>query len=105
MVLPCSWVSLLLVLNLALQVWDGGATYYGLSQGMQEGNPLLRAAMEYWGVGVTLIGMKSMACVVVVFLWHVASLAVSQWGLVLLALSYVVWSLLPWVVMFASGTP
>ena len=63
MVCAPSWVSLLVVLNLLLQVWDGLATYYGLSHGVQKGNPLLRSCMEYWGVGVTLVGAKSAACV------------------------------------------
>src|SRR6185436_19703269 len=93
---PSSWVSLLVVMNLSLQVWDGLATYYGLSQGVQEGNPLLRACMEYWGVGVTLVGAKSAACVFLVYLREVAYLSVSQWGLILAAISYVVGSVVPW---------
>jgi hypothetical protein len=100
MVFPSSWVSLLVVMNLSLQVWDGLATYYGLSQGVQEGNPLLRSCMEYWGVGVTLVGAKSAACVFLVYLREVASLSVSQWGLVLTALSYVVGSVLSWSLVF-----
>ena len=100
MVFPPSWVSLLVVMNLALQVWDGLATYYGLSQGMQEGNPLLRSCMEYWGVGVTLVGAKSVACVFLIYLREVASLSVSQWGLVVAAGSYVVVSVLPWSLVF-----
>ena len=100
MVFPSSWVSLLVAVNLSLQVWDGLATYYGLSQGMQEGNPLLRSCMEYWGVGVTLVGAKSVACVFLIYLREVASLSVSQWGLVVAAGSYVVGSVLPWSLMF-----
>ena len=61
MVFPSSWVALLVVVNLFLQVWDGCATYYGLSQGVQEGNPLLRSCMEYWGVRVTLRVARSPA--------------------------------------------
>jgi len=49
MVSPASWISRLVVMNLLLQVWGGLATYYGLSRGVQEGNPLLRSCMEYWG--------------------------------------------------------
>jgi hypothetical protein len=100
MVFPSSWVSLLVVMNLSLQVWDGLATYYGLSQGVQEGNPLLRSCMEYWGVGVTVVGAKSVACVFLVYLREVASLSVSQWGLVLAAVSYIVGSVLPWSLVF-----
>ena len=100
MVFPSSWVALLVVVNLFLQVWDGCATYYGLAQGVQEGNPLLRSCMEYWGVGVTLVGAKSAACVFLVYLHEVASLSVSQWGLILAAGSYVVGSFLPWSLVF-----
>ena len=100
MVFPFSWISLLMVMNLALQVWDGLATYYGLSQGMQEGNPLLRSCMEYWGVGVTVVGAKSAACVFVFSLYKVAYLSLSQWGLVLTAVSYVLGSVLPWSLVF-----
>jgi hypothetical protein len=99
MVFPFSWISLLMVMNLALQVWDGLATYYGLSQGVQEGNPLLRSCMEYWGVGVTLVGAKSAACVFVFSLYKVPYLSLSQWGLVLAAVSYVVGTFLPWCIL------
>src|SRR5262245_14989517 len=100
MVFPASWISLLVGMNLSLQVWDGLATYYGLSQGVQEGNPLLRSCMDYWGVGVTLVGAKSAACVFLVYLREVASLSVSQWGLVLATVSYVVGSVLSWSLVF-----
>jgi hypothetical protein len=99
MVFPSSWILLLMVMNLALQVWDGLATYYGLSQGVQEGNPLLRSCMEYWGVGVTLVGAKSAACVFVFSLYKVPYLSLSQWGLVLAAVSYVVGTFLPWCIL------
>ena len=90
-----------MLVNLSLQVWDGCATYYGLSRGgVQEGNPLLRSCMEYWGVEVTLVGAKSAACVFLVYLREVASLSVSQWGLVLAAVRYVVGSVVPWCLLF-----
>ena len=89
-----------MLVNLSLQVWDGCATYYGLSHGVQEGNPLLRSCMEYWGVGVTVVGAKSAACVFVFSLYKVAYLSLSQWGLVLTAVSYVMGSVLPWSLVF-----
>ena len=85
-----------MLVNLSLQVWDGCATYYGLSRGVQEGNPLLRSCMEYWGVEETVVGAKSAACVFPVYLHEVAYLSVSQWGLVLAALRYGVGSVVPW---------
>ena len=77
MVFPTSWISLLVVMNLSLQVWDGLATYYGLSQEVQEGNPFLRPCMAYWGVGVTLVGAKSAACVLLVYRHESSSLCES----------------------------
>jgi len=55
--------------------------------------------MNYWGIGVTLIGAKSAACVFLVYLREVASLSVSQWGLILAAVSYVVGSVVPWFIL------
>lgn len=74
-------------------------TYYGLAFGIPEGNSLLRSYMEYWGVGVTVVGVKSTACVLLLFLWNVASLSVSQWGLLLMAVSSVLASVVPWGVL------
>ena len=86
-----------MLVNLSLQVWDGCATYYGLSRGgVHEGNPLLRSCMEYWGVEVTVVGAKSAAYVFLVYLHEVAYLSVSQWGLVLAALRYGVGLVVPW---------
>src|SRR5689334_17174957 len=45
---PLETVSRLVLLNIMLQAFDGLATYYGLSLGMQEGNPVMRAAMVQW---------------------------------------------------------
>jgi len=96
----------LVVVNLALQVWDGCATYYGLALGIPEGNPLLQFCMEYWGAEVTLVGAKSAACVCLFFLYKVADLSLSQWGLVLAAVSYVIGSVLPWSLLFLlSSSP
>ena len=97
-----SWVSVLLAVNLFLQTWDGVATYYGSSLGVKEGNPLLQSCMAYWGVGVTLVGAKSAACLFLVYLYGVASLALSQWGLLLTATSYFLFSFLPWCALLLS---
>lgn len=96
------WISALFAVNLLLQVWDGFATYYGLSHGVQEGNPLLHSCMDYWGVGATLLGAKSAACLFLGYLYQAASLALSQWGLVLTAISYVLSSFLPWYVVLLT---
>lgn len=79
---------------------DGLATYYGLAHGVHEGNPLLRSCMASWGVGWTLVGVKSAVCVLVVFFSKVAYLSVSQRGLILTAVIYVTGSFLPWCLVF-----
>ena len=89
-----------MVVNLALQAGDGIATYYGLSLGIQEGNPLLRFCMAQGGIEWTLLVAKSLACGLLLFLREVSSLSVSQWALVLAAISYAVGSILPWSLVF-----
>ncbi len=95
-------VPLLFALNLTLQCFDGLATYDGLTRGVQKGNPLLHACMEFYGVGATLVGAKSAACLFLCYLRETASLTVSQWGLVLAALSYMLFSFVPWVLVLLT---
>jgi hypothetical protein len=92
-------VTFLFAFNVALQLWDGVATYYGLSLGVQEGNPLLRHGMESWGVEWTLLGAKSTACLFLLYLHSVAHLSVSVWGLAFVAVSYFVGSFVPWLLV------
>ena len=47
-----------------------------------------------------LVGAKSAACVFLVYLREVASRSLSQWGLVLTAVCYVMGSFLPWCLVF-----
>jgi len=67
------------MLNLSLQVWDGLATYYGLSHGVQEGNPLLQCGIDALGVGVALVSVKSATCGLLWFLYQVAYLSLARW--------------------------
>ena len=55
------WCDLLF--NLALQIIDGFLTYHVVSRGVPEGNPLVRSAMEQWGILWGLVYWKSFACV------------------------------------------
>ena len=77
MVFPSSWISLLAGMNLSLQVWVWVRNILRALTKGAEGNPLLRPCMNYWGIGVTLIGAKSAACLFLVYLHEVASLAIS----------------------------
>ena len=96
-------VAILLSVNFALQLFDGLATYYGLSLGVQEGNPLLRYCMDCWGVGVTLAGAKIAACLLLLCLRLTAYMAMSVGGLVLIATSYTMFSFVPWLVLLIAA--
>ena len=58
----------LLILNLALQLFDGVATYQGLRLGFREANPLLLSAFDLIGVGPALLLFKAKACGLLVLL-------------------------------------
>lgn len=52
----------LFLVNIGLQVCDGLLTYYGLSLGFQEGNPLIQVTIDYWGPGWGIAIWKAEAC-------------------------------------------
>ncbi len=97
-----SWLTLqfLFLINIALQVVDGLATYYGLAEGVDEGNPVVRICIEYIGVGWALVSVKGVACALVLSLRTVANSALVVWGLIVTAVSYVLLSLVPWASFF-----
>ena len=91
----------LLVFNVALQLFDGVATYAGLHLGVQEGNPLLRDAFAFWGLGAGLLLIKGHACGLLLVLYRFAGEQLVVVALGLLASVYTVCSLLPWLGVFA----
>ncbi len=92
----------LFVLNLALQLFDGIATYEGLRMGCGEANPLLLSIFPHLGVGLALLIFKAKACLLLVFLlWQRRHPAV-PWVLVFLACIYELFSFIPWSVKFAG---
>jgi len=98
----------LLVLNVLLQVFDGVATARGLQLGMHEGNHLLAAAFDYWGVGPALVLSKGFACAALIFVYVAASREVARKALAMIAIIYGTCSLVPWAgallaVMFYAG--
>ncbi len=94
-----STLAWLFAANLALQVWDGLATYYGLQLGLGEGNPLLRQSIEYYGTGWALIIWKTFACSLLFVLRWVGSVPLVAEALVITASSYFSFSLVPWAVL------
>jgi hypothetical protein len=59
----------LLGFNLFLQVFDGTATYFILSRGESELNPLVGAAIDAWGLVWALVYWKVFVCVLLVILY------------------------------------
>lgn len=92
----------LLVLNLALQLFDGVATYQGLRLGFREANPLLIAAFDLLGVGPALLLFKAKACGLLVLLHRATPARIGVTVLRVLAAVYCVFSLGPWLGKFVS---
>jgi hypothetical protein len=51
---------------------------------------------------MTLVGAKSAACLFLIYLHNVATFAVSQWGLLMTAVSYFLFSFVPWAMVLLS---
>ena len=94
----CALVSL----NLALQVFDGVATYVGVHAGMAEGNPLLVWALERVGPGFALFAFKLQACACLLLLWHARRNRLAAPALVFSATVYALCSLAPWAAALAT---
>jgi hypothetical protein len=92
----------LLILNVALQLFDGVATYQGLRLGFHEANPLLVTAFGLLGVGPALLLFKAKACGLLVLLHRAAPARVGVTVLRALAAIYCVLSLGPWLGKFVS---
>lgn len=92
----------LVCVNLALQVFDGFATYVGLHAGMSEGNPLLAWALGQLGPASALFLFKLQACACLLLLWRIRRHRLAAPALVLSAAVYVVCSLAPWAVALAT---
>jgi hypothetical protein len=95
----------LLGLNILLQVFDGVATAQGLRLGIHEGNHLLAAAFEYWGVGVSLLAFKSFACGALMFVYVAAPPDVARKAFGAIAAIYCACSLVPWLVALSGLLP
>jgi len=89
-------------LNLALQAFDGVATYCGLRVGFQEANPILVMAFHYIGVGPALLLFKMKACGLLFLLHRHADHELVPPALHLLAAVYTVMSLGPWLLNYLT---
>ena len=99
---PLEIVPGLVLLNIMLQTFDGFATYYGIALGVQEGNPLMHAAMLEWGVAEALLGTKGAACLTLPFFLLLRHRRLSMWALALLAGCYLTLSFVPWLTIFLA---
>lgn len=93
----------LLFLNLWLQLFDGVATYFGVSAGYGEGNPLVAASFSHVGLVPALCLAKAYACGCLLLIWALrrrSSLAVP--ALVGTAIAYLAASVAPWSAAFAA---
>ena len=93
----------LLLVNLALQAFDGVATYSGIRVGFGEGNPLLAHAMEAFGLVSTLVIAKVAACLLLGVLWMNRRSPLALPGLALTAAVYACCSLGPWSAALAHA--
>jgi len=91
----------LFLLNVALQLFDGVATWQGAHL-WGEGNPMLQVLMAYLGVGMTLVLFKVKACGFLVVLRRCWRHRAAYDALVVLALVYSGLSFVPWMVRFVS---
>lgn len=97
---PEAKLGALLTLNLVLQLFDGIATYQGLSIGWEEANPLLVAVFAVMGVGPGLLVFKLKACVLLLLVHQLTPVPVGIKVLRLLAAIYCTFSLAPWMAKF-----
>ena len=91
----------LFLLNVALQLFDGVATYHGMPL-WGEGNPLVRGVIPYLGAGLTLLLSKQLACGLLVILRRLEGRPFVVGSMAGLATVYGVFSFLPWMQRFLS---
>ena len=91
----------LFLLNLVLQMFDGVATYYGITY-WGEGNPLIASLIPTMGVGATLLLFKAKACGFLVVLRRLGGHRGVYESFVVLAVAYTALSFIPWMSRFLS---
>ena len=91
----------LFLLNLALQLFDGVATWYGLRY-WHEGNPFIRTTIEAVGAGQALVLYKAQACACLLLLRRSAAPMLAAWMLAGGAGLYFGLSFFPWMARLLS---
>ena len=91
----------LFVLNVVLQLFDGTATWQGMTL-WGEGNPMIEVMMASVGVGLALLLFKAKACVLLVLLRRCWRHREAYHALLVLAGFYTCFSFVPWMMRFVS---
>lgn len=92
----------LISVNLALQVLDGLATYFGW-QRWGEANPLVVPLFRLLGPGVALAFLKTGAGVLILLLGRYGSPRLVPAGLAFVAVFYTLFSLIPWTACYTMA--
>jgi len=99
---PERGILALLFVNIALQVFDGVATYVGLNSGFHEANPILAWSFGHLGTAPALVLFKLHACLCLMVLWRLRGSRLAVPALGLSAVVYAVFSFAPWTAALAS---
>lgn len=85
-----------LILLFVFQILDGVLTYKGVT-GFNtlevEGNPLLRTVMEYFGVIPGLVGIKLLACLIIIFMYNNIEELITTWFSIVIYLVVLAYSM------------
>ena len=92
----------LLLVNVALQVVDGGATLVGVGRGFPEGNPLLDHAIATLGLPAAVVVAKAVAVVLLLLLYRSRTHPWVIPGLAGVAIAYITFAVLPWTLVLLS---
>jgi len=93
----------LVFLNLALQLFDGVATYVGVRSGFHEANPLVAWAFGHVGTAPALFLFKLHACACLLLLWRLRGSRLAVPALGVSAVVYALCSFAPWTAALASA--
>ena len=96
-------IRALVFLNVALQLFDGVATYVEVHTGFHEANPLLAWAFGHMGTTTALLLFKFHACACVLLLWQLRGSRLAVPALGVSAVVYAICSFAPWTAALASA--
>jgi hypothetical protein len=99
---PRARQSALVFLNVALQLFDGVATYVGVHTGSTRPIRCSRGPSGTWGRRTALLLFKFHACACVLLLWQLRGSRLAVPALGVSAVVYAICSFAPWTAALAS---